>query len=63
MSNFFNNLLKRISLKKDSERQTKEEEDVLRDIGLNFELVTNTRDNQLNRYIKNLTIGNIPIER
>lgn len=51
MNNFFNNLIKKITPKKDSEKKAKEEEDPTVGAELVFEVVKQAPDNELDKNV------------
>lgn len=64
MSNFFGNIFKKMmNPRKDSEKKAKEEEDILGDVNLNFEVSTLKTHEVLDSIVSNLKISGVTIDR
>jgi hypothetical protein len=61
MNNFFNNIFKKINTT--SENKAKEEEDVIKETNLNFEIISNKNSEDYDKYIMGMKIDDVTIEK
>ena len=62
MNNFFNNILKKMSSTK-NEKQDKEEEDMLNNVTLNFEVMHSKKNDDLDHLVNGIKINGTEIHK